>query len=356
MKKLFVLLLLAGTTAWAGPNAALIQNVAKNVILQTYKDLNTNAQNLHAAVDALAAERTQARLTAAQDAWRATRVPWESSEAFLFGPVEALGIDPKIDTWPLNALDLERILSSNNALTPAFIRTIGANLQGFHTVEYLLFGNGVHTNQKTIGEMTPRQIEYLQATTTVLAENTALLASAWESHYDPSDSSTPSYSDILAKPSLKNRFYNSERAVLDELIRGMIKISDEVGTGKMSDPLGADKNSANPSLVESPFAWNSTTDFTNNIASVLHVYTGTYGNSQGPGIRDFVKTFDPALAARVEQKILSAMQKIQDVAHNEDYAKAIFDDAGRARAKAAIDELGQLKQMIESQVLPLLDK
>ncbi len=63
----------------------------------------------------------------------------ESSEAFLFGPVDSLGIDPMLDTWPLNKLDLDNVLNSNRAITVDFVRALGTNVQGFHTIEYLLF-------------------------------------------------------------------------------------------------------------------------------------------------------------------------------------------------------------------------
>ena len=86
--------------------SAMIANEATSVITQTYQNLNTQAAALLTAVQALNdGDATEAELDAAQAAWRNARVPWESSEGFLFGPVDALGVDPAIDSWPLNTPD-----------------------------------------------------------------------------------------------------------------------------------------------------------------------------------------------------------------------------------------------------------
>lgn len=42
------------------------------------------------------------------------REPWEKSEAFLFGPVDAMGLDPNMDSWPLDQASIIQILNSGN--------------------------------------------------------------------------------------------------------------------------------------------------------------------------------------------------------------------------------------------------
>lgn len=359
MKNLFVALMLsAGLSAHAVTNQEIINNVAVNVITQTYKDLASAAADLKAKVDAFAAAPTEANLAAAQQAWRAARVPWEGSEAFLFGPVEGLGLDPMMDTWPLNKLDLDAVLASNRALTPDFVRGLGTNVQGFHTIEYLLFGDGTNGPNKALAAFNAKQLQYLQATSALLAEYTGKLAFAWTNNYDPENPSAPGYVEIIRNPTMKNPVYTSERAVLEELIRGMMGISDEVGTGKMSDPMGGDIHAANPALVESPFAWNSLTDFAYNIRSIQNVYSGSYGTTHGPGMRDYVAQFNPALAQKVDAQIAASIQAILDVAgpNHLDFRQAIADVDGRNRINTAITTLATLHKTLETEVLPLLDQ
>lgn len=339
-------------------NTALLENLARNIVLKTYQDMATYAADLRDKVATMQQSPTQANLDAAQQAWRQVRVPWEGSEAFIFGPVEALGIDPMIDTWPLNKADLDGVLASNMNLTPAFIRSIGTNLQGFHTAEYLLFGSGETAIPKNIGQMTSRELQYLSAVTVVLADHCADLALAWSTNYNPDEPSTPGYVDIISKPSLRNPVYRSEIAVYSEYVRGMLAIIDEVGSGKLAEPLGDSIANANVSAVESPFSWNSLTDFTNNIRSVLSIYNGEYmGVKTGPGIKDLVAAKNPQLANQVEQRIHQAMQKIQDIAgpNKLDFREAIVDEAGRARTRAAVDDLKSLYNLVNNQVLPIVE-
>lgn len=131
----------------------LLANVSSQVILATYVDLEAKADAMSAAVATLQATTTDENLEAARDAWRAARRPWEQSEAFLFGPVETDGIDPSIDSWPVNQADLDAVLSSGTPLTKSYIDGLEGTLKGFHTIEYLLFGSG---SGKTAADLTDR--------------------------------------------------------------------------------------------------------------------------------------------------------------------------------------------------------
>ncbi|WII70706.1 imelysin family protein [Bdellovibrio sp. 22V] len=357
LKMMLAAFAFVGATAQAATNQEIINHVSYNVILATYNDLAGATAKLKSAVDTLAANPNQANLDQAQAAWRAARIPWESSEAFLFGPVDSLGIDPLLDTWPLNKLDLDAVLASNRTITTDFVRALGTNLQGFHTIEYLLFGEGKTSNTKAVSAFTAKQFEYLKATSALLAEHTAYLAHSWSTNYDPENPSAPGYVTVISKPGFDNPFYSSDRAVMEEFIQGMMGIVDEVANGKMSDPMGADIGSANMALVESPFAWNSLNDFTNNVRSVYSIYTGHYRSSKGPGVKALVEKVNPALAAQVEQDILNCMQLIQAIrpANGGDFGQAIFTQDGRARTQAAIDALNALHTKLESEVLPTLD-
>ncbi|MFK5975039.1 MAG: imelysin family protein [Sulfurovum sp.] len=61
---------------------------------------------------------------------------------------------------------------------------------------------------------------------------------------------------------------------VEELMGGIIGIVDEVGNGKMGDPLGENIGDADTTKVESQFSWNSTMDFYNNIISIKNIFDG----------------------------------------------------------------------------------
>ena len=130
---------------------AIVANYVDVVVLQTYKDLaNANAA-LHVTVQALAANPSNATFEAAAAAWMAARQPWEMSEAFLFGPVDELGLDPNMDSWPLDQDAIKNVLASGNFSGMDWSGDYdGENegiaeaqsIRGFHTLEFLLFKNG----------------------------------------------------------------------------------------------------------------------------------------------------------------------------------------------------------------------
>lgn len=125
-----------------------------NVVVPTYSDLTTGNQALYNEVKKLAdvllgSDAASADFSAACQAWLNARAPWEKSEAFLFGPVDALGLDPNMDSWPLDQDEIVKILTSGNfddldwsngddddAIEAA------QNVRGYHTLEFLLFKNG----------------------------------------------------------------------------------------------------------------------------------------------------------------------------------------------------------------------
>ena len=140
----------------------IITDYADRVVIPTYQLLAQRAQALDAAIAALAATPSQASLTAARQAWVATRVPWEQSEAHLFGPVSASGYDPAMDSWPVNRTDLDAVLASGNALTQAYVSALPEEQKGFHTLEYLLWGE---SSDKPAAALTARRPRTDRATT-----------------------------------------------------------------------------------------------------------------------------------------------------------------------------------------------
>lgn len=92
--------------------AIILTNLVDTVILPTSTDLDTRAEALVHAIGALGTPDglTAANLLAAQVAWKSARLPWERSEAFLIGPVEMEGIDPRLDTWPIDVNQIQAIL------------------------------------------------------------------------------------------------------------------------------------------------------------------------------------------------------------------------------------------------------
>ena len=316
----------------------ILGNEAENVILQTYTDLNTEAGQLKSDVEALVNNQTSANLDAAQEQWKATRVPWESSESFLFGPVDTEGLDPALDSWPVNRTDLIGVLESSDDLTPAFVDGLQGTLKGFHTIEFLLFGDG---NSKTADDFTQRELDYLSATTQVLKDDTQALEDGWREDGG-------NFVDALAQAGNGSDVFTSQRAGIEILILGMDIIADEVANGKINDPLSQE----NTTLVESQFSFNSKLDFQNNIRSIQAIYTGDMGSNSGPGITDFVSEFDTDLDSRYKSEMEAAITAIGNIEGN--FRDAITENP--ESVQNAQDAVRTILQTIQEDIRPLLNE
>lgn len=134
------------------PESDLTEMVAiyvDKVVVPTYTALSQNNSLLNEAVKTLAANPNNTNFEKACRAWITAREPWETSEAFLFGPVDAMGLDPNMDSWPLDQDNIVQILNSGNFDNLNRIDgddddTIEAvqSVRGFHTLEFLLFKDG----------------------------------------------------------------------------------------------------------------------------------------------------------------------------------------------------------------------
>ena len=326
----------------------VIENYVDDVVIATYYDLRQKATALREAVEDL--EAGTGTVQAAADAWIAARIPWEQSEAWLFGPVDFKGHDPALDSWPVNRTDLDAVLASSDELTEEFVSGLAPEEKGFHTVEYLLFREGIPRNQNDI---TAREFEYLIATAKDI-ESTAV-----ELHEDWAEGAEP-YGDVLKSAGGDgNTVYTSLLSGIEEIISGMSIILDEVGAGKIADPY----DEQDVELVESQFSFNSRADFAHDIVGVLNAYKGCRvpdnldlpaedRTCEADGLDDLIAQSDPALAERVEDEINAAIDAILVI--NQPFRDAITDPSQAGVIEAAQKAIREVFDTLNGPVLTLV--
>ena len=130
---------------------AIAEQFVDAVVLPTYKDLQEKNKLLLDAVNQFRQNPSNDNFEKACNLWIAAREPWEKSEAFLIGPVANLGLDPNMDSWPLDQNGIVQVLNSQNWDDLEWSgnfdeedEAIGAaqSVRGYHTLEYLLFKDG----------------------------------------------------------------------------------------------------------------------------------------------------------------------------------------------------------------------
>lgn len=129
----------------------VVTTYVDDVVLPTYEDLVAGNTALYEAVVAFAESPSDEGFEAVAEAWLTAREPWETSEAFLFGPVADEGLDPNMDSWPLDQEGIVNLLESGNFDDVNWEgeydednEEIAAaqNLRGYHTLEFLAFRDG----------------------------------------------------------------------------------------------------------------------------------------------------------------------------------------------------------------------
>ncbi len=315
-----------------------LSNISNNVIVKTYEDLKDKSALLKQATLLLETTPNATNLTSAKNAWIAARSPWEQSEGFLFGPVDQQGIDPSIDSWPVNVIDLNNVLASPNALTETYLANQEGTLKGFHTIEFLLWGaNG----NKQVGDFTAREFEYLKSCSANLATDTNRLYNLWAL-------SGEKFILNLINAGNGSQVYISQKSAFVELTNKIIGIADEVANGKINDPFSQN----DVTLEESSFSANSKTDFTDNIKSIKNIYLGTYAsNGNGKGISSIVTTKNTTLDSKIKTQIDEAILAIQSISGT--FTSAVSSQS--TSVTTAQNKIRTLQTTLESELLPLIN-
>lgn len=295
----------------------IVNNYADAVVMPTYKALVEKNTALYNAVNALCEAPSDELFAVAAEAWLDAREPWETSEAFLFGPVDALGLDPNMDSWPLDQAGIENILKSGNwgALEWSDDSEAEAaqGVRGFHTLEYLLWKDG---QPRTVEDADYKAnaaswCNYMKAVANLLKKDAEELYAAWNESYEGGDA----YVNLFKNHG--NSTYQTALACAEEIIDGCITIAEEVGLAKIGDPYNlyvSGEKEAALYAVESWYSWHSRDDYTNNIYSIRNAYYGTLdGTVANNSLAAFVKENNAALDALVKASIKSAEEAIQAI-------------------------------------------
>ena len=287
----------------------VLQDFANVLVNPNYQQIQANANILNTSVQTLIATPTDANLQAAQLAWRNTRTSWEQCEGFLFGPVEDFNYDPNMDDWPVSNVEMDSLLSSKNPLAVSNIDSLPTTLKGFHSMEYILFGNN---GTQTASNITTRQKIYVGSMAQSLYNTTTALRNSW----DPSLSGN--FTNEVVNAGQGSTRFTTRKDVFLAIVGSMSDICNEVANEKMQTPLAAQ----DPKLDESPFSQNSTTDFKNNITGVLHAYLCQYDGKTGNSISQLVSAKNISLDNTIKTQINAAISSFDNITVS--YEQAIF--------------------------------
>lgn len=288
---------------------AVIKDLATIVMYPWQSEIAVEADTVKTAIATFCDAPTEANLTAAQDAWRAARVPWKHAEMLRFGPVEDLRLGSAIDFWPVRPDTVEAaITSAPEPITAEYIATLGTSSKGMPAIEYLMFdpvgGNAaILTALGGMDAPAMKRCAYVRALGEAFANDAAALENAWS----PTGGK---FVDEVANSGAGSATFSSGQTAVGVVVNLLNASLQAANENKITAPLGTSTGTPDPTLVESRFSDHSLDDLAENLDAVDEVYNGHHAGKTGKGLTVLVNARSPAIDEAVKQALADARAKV----------------------------------------------
>ncbi|MDJ1464368.1 imelysin family protein [Nitratireductor sp. GZWM139] len=365
-----------------------------DIALATYQDSLETAKELRTAINALVETPSEETMAAAREAWLASRVPYQQTEAFRFGNAIVDEWEGKVNAWPLdeglidyvdasygtesdanefytvNVIANDKVSAGGTDIDVTEITTeviaslhevggIEANVAtGYHAIEFLLWGqdlNGTDAGAGTraytdfdtencTGGNCERRAQYLQAAADLLITDLEEMVANWETEGE-------ARAEVMADP----------QAGLTAMLTGLGSLSyGELAGERMK--LGLLLN--DPEEEHDCFSDNTHNSHYYDVVGIRNVYFGAYervdgSTVEGPGLADLVSEKDAALADEVKAKLDTTLEAMAVMKARADGGEAYDqmigqgNEEGNAVVQAAIDGLVDQTRSLERVIVAL---
>ncbi|HRI65522.1 MAG TPA: imelysin family protein [Polyangium sp.] len=291
---------------------ALMHDLATIVLYPWQSELAVEAEKVEAAVTAFCVTPNDAQLNAAQDAWRAARLPWKRAEMVRFGPVEDLRLGAAIDFWPARTDTIEAaITSAPEPITSEHIASLGTSSKGMPALEYLIFdpigGNAaILTAIGGTDAASVKRCAYAQAVAETFANDARALETAWNAE-------AGGFVNQVADAGTGSTTFTSGQTAVGVIVNLLNASLQGANENKITAPFGLNTGSPDPSVVESRFSDHSLEDLKENLIGVEEVYYGRHGGKTGKGLTVLVNARSAAVDTAVKQALTDAQAKVAAV-------------------------------------------
>lgn len=362
MKKLILALALAAAlnvqpVLSAEPDVTPVVKHYASLVYANYEDALSSAKTLQSAINAFLANPNAATQQAAQQAWRAAREFYGTTEAFRFygGPIDDdNGPEGRLNAWPMDESFVDKVagneqaglindrsfIISKDAIAGQNERGGEENIAtGYHAIEFLLWGQDLSAtgpgnrdfNDFVDGKSAnaDRRRQYLSTLTELLIDDLNTLVKAW-------------------RPGSKLNYRARFETEGNEALRKMFVAMGSLSRGELAgERLEVALNSQDQEDEHSCFSDNTHRDAVLNATGIENVWLGRYKRAdgsllQGPSPRDLVAAKDAALAERTSRQIANSVARANAIqAPFDREIVGARDAAGRQRIQATVNSLVQ---------------
>ena len=357
---------------------AITDQYVNNVVFPIYKSLASQTSTLYdQLVEAKSKFRagtlSQSDIDRICDTFIAARSAWEQSESFLYGAATDFGIDPHIDTWPLDRTALAKALSSAEIIEDLddlddggidnARALVGEQQLGFHGIEFIIFRDGKNRSLAALqgveddeafsgrGITGEQELIFAAAVAGDLRDKCFQLEVSWlgdqapQAHIERVEEcefpttvagGEASYGENMLNATKAGSTLSTWRGVMSTiLVAGCSNICAEVAGQKIGQAyLGTD-----PDYIESPYSQRSYFDFFDNISSIQYSLYGNQGTSaQANSIMSYLQKYNATMAADLKAKFDAALSALNTAKAGTPFVV----DSHSANAKAAMDAINDL--------------
>ncbi len=301
---------------------------------------------------------TDAKLQAARDAWGTAMATWQVLETLQLGPAGAAAdvvggsdLRDEIYSWPtVNTCRIDQELVAGEYAQDDFTANRLVNVYGLDAIEYLLFYDGeqntcapqidINAEGSWDGlgadELAVRRANYAAAIADDLVAHANTLTAAWADGGE--------FAVALASPG-EGSAYRTQTEALDELIRAMFYVDQQLKDVKLARPAGISECGGATCIdeLESKWARYSKQHAVANLRGYRMMFLGGETPEAGKGFDDLLRELgEDALADQALADIDAAIAAVEAVPGT--FAEALtgddaaLDDA-HAKVKAVTDLL-----------------
>ena len=368
-----------GLTSQEKELKAAVEQYVPGVIYKIYGNLADSSEKLYEELSAMKASSsyTQAQIDQVCNTFLEARKWWEQSEAFLYGAATAYGIDPHIDSWPLDKDKLAKSLSNAETIADldeegaGAVDEVGAASLGFHGIEFIIFRdgkpraasalNGVEADESFAGRNVTGKSEIIFAV--AVAEDLRNYCFELQAAWDPScpearvklvedelelnttmDSGLTYGENLLQTGNAGSTYRSWPEAVVSILVAGCSNICNEVANTKIGTAHYVNGSEYDPDYIESPYSKKSYQDFKDNILSIQYSLYGAQGAEKAgkKSIAAFLKNNKWDKADDLEKALDASVKALDDA-----MAKGAFvDNPTSAEAEACIVKINALDALL----------
>ena len=368
-----------GLTSQEKELKAAVEQYVPGVIYKIYGNLADSSQKLYEELSAMksSSSYTQAQIDQVCNTFLEARKWWEQSEAFLYGAATAYGIDPHIDSWPLDKDKLAKSLSNAETIADldengaGAVDEVGAASLGFHGIEFIIFRdgkpraasalNGVESDESFAGRNVTGKSEIIFAV--AVAEDLRNYCFELQAAWDPScpedrvklvedelelnttmDSGLTYGENLLQTGNAGSTYRSWPEAVVSILVAGCSNICNEVANTKIGTAHYVNGSEYDPDYIESPYSKKSYQDFKDNILSIQYSLYGEQGATKAgkKSIAAFLKSNKWDKADELVNALDASVKALDDA-----MAKGAFvDNPTSAEAENCIVKINALDALL----------